>query len=67
MASNKIKPSTKEYMRDSKGKIINSKWYYKHHTVSNTSTEELKKLYESPSYSRKKNIIKKELVKRGVL
>lgn len=67
MASNKIKPSTKEYMRDSKGKIINSKWYYKHYTVANTSTEELKKLYESPSYRRKKNIIKRELVKRGVL
>ena len=67
MASNKIKPSSKEYMRDSKGKIMNSKLYYKHHTTSNTSTEELKKLYESPSYNKKKNIIKKELIKRGVL
>jgi|11BtaG_2_1085332.scaffolds.fasta_scaffold18729_3 hypothetical protein len=67
MASNKIKPSSKEYMRDSKGKIMNSKWYYKHHTTANTSTEELKKLYESPSYNKKKNIIKKELIKRGVL
>ncbi len=30
-----------------------------------TSTEELKKMYESSSYSRKKNIIKRELIKRN--
>ena len=40
----KIKPSTKDYLRDSR-KMTN-KWVWKHYTVSNTSTEELKKLYK---------------------
>jgi hypothetical protein len=61
----KIKPSTKDYIRDSRGKMTN-KWVWKHYTVTNTSTEELKKLYGNPSYSRKKEVIRKELVKRGV-
>jgi hypothetical protein len=47
----KIKPSTKDYLRDSKGKMTN-KWVWKHYTTTNTSTEELIKLYESPSYKR---------------
>jgi hypothetical protein len=63
----KLKPSTKEYVRDSKGKIIPNKWVLKHHTPSGTSTEELKKLYESPSQSKNKNKIKRELIKRGVI
>ena len=42
----KIKPSTKDYLRDSRGKMTN-KWVWKHYTVSNTSTEELKKLYKN--------------------
>ena len=42
----KLKPSTKEYIRDSKGKIIPNRWVLRHHTPSGTSTEELKKLYE---------------------
>ena len=36
-----------------------------HYTPSNTSTEELKKMYENPSYRKKKNIIKRELEKRN--
>ena len=49
----KIKPSTKEYKRDARGKMTN-KWVWKHYTVSNTSTEELKKYYKNDSYKRKK-------------
>jgi len=61
----KIKPSTKDYVRDARGKMTN-KWVWKHYTVSNTSTEELKKLYTNSSYSKKKSVIKKELIRRGV-
>ena len=60
----KIKPSTKDYIRDARGKMTN-KFRWKHYTVSNTSTEELQKLYTSDSYKRKKEVIKKELIKRG--
>ena len=35
----KIKPSTKDYIRDARGKMTN-KWVWKHYTVSNTSTED---------------------------
>ncbi len=59
----KLKPSTKEYKRDSKGRMTN-KWVWKHYTVSGAKTEELLKLYESTP--RKKNLIKRELKKRGV-
>jgi hypothetical protein len=62
----KIKPSVKSYKKDKKGKMT-SKWVMVHYTVSNTSTEELKKLYENPSYKRKKEAIKKELTKRNAL
>ena len=58
----KIKPSTKDYIRDSRGKMTN-KWVWKHYTVSNTTTEELQKLYKNDSYKRKKEVIKKEYVK----
>ena len=64
MASSKLKPSTKEYVRDARGKMT-SKWAWKHYTVSNTSTEELKKLYKNDSYKRKKEVIKRELIRRG--
>ena len=57
----KLKPSTKEYARDARGRMTN-KFTWKHYTPHNTSTEELKKMYESSSYSRKKNIIKRELL-----
>ena len=60
----KIKPSTKEYIKVN-NKMTN-KFRIIHYTPSNTKTEELIKLYNSPSYKRKKEIIRKELVKRGV-
>ena len=59
----KIKPSTKEYVRDARGKMT-KKWSWKHYTPATTSTEELNKLLENSSYKRKKNIILKELAKR---
>lgn len=61
----KIKKSTKEYVRDARGKMTN-KWTWKHYTVSNTSTEELLKLLSSPSQKRNKNKITRELQRRGV-
>ena len=61
----KLKPSTKEYIKVN-NKLTN-KFMIKHHTPSGTSTKELKKMYESPSYKRKKEMIRLELVKRGVL
>jgi hypothetical protein len=59
----KLKPSTKEYIKVN-NKMTN-KFFIKHYTVASTSTEELIKLYESHSYKRKKELIRKELVKRG--
>ena len=59
----KIKPSTKEYIKVN-NKITN-RFRIIHYTPSNLKTEELIKLYESPSYKRKKELIRKELVKRG--
>jgi len=59
----KLKPSVKEYVKVN-NKMTN-KFRMKHYTPSSTSTEELKKLYNSDSYKRKKELIKKELVKRG--
>lgn len=61
----KLKPSSKEYIKDAKGRQTN-KFKLVHYTPSNTSTEELKKLYSSDSYKRKRNIIKKELIRRGI-
>ena len=60
----KLKPSTKEYIKVN-NKMTN-RFRIKHYTVSSTSTDELIKLYDSPSYKRKKELIRKELVKRGV-
>ena len=59
----KIKPSTKEYIKVN-NKMTN-KFRIIHYTPSNLKTEELFKWYDSPSYKRKKELIKKELVKRG--
>ena len=42
---------------------MTSQWAWVHYTVTNTKTEELKKLYVSPSYKRKKEVIRKELIK----
>ena len=61
----KLKPSTKEYIRDKKGKMTNQ-WILKHYTVSGASTEELIKLYGTPSYKKKKEMIKRELKIRGI-
>lgn len=65
MAANKLKPSVKEYRKDKTGKTIPTSWYWKHFTVSNSSTEELKKLLSSPSQKKNYSKIKKELSKRG--
>jgi pantoate kinase len=59
----KIKPSAKEYIKVN-NKMTN-RFRIIHYTPSNLKTEELIKLYESPSYKRKKELIRKELVKRG--
>ena len=61
--SAKLKPSSKEYIRVN-NKLTN-KFVIKHYTPSNTSTEELIKMYEGNSYKKKKGIIKKELQRRG--
>jgi hypothetical protein len=45
---------------------MTNKWTWKHYTVSNTSTEELLKLLSSPSQTRNKNKITRELQRRGV-
>jgi hypothetical protein len=60
----KLKPSSKVYERDSRGRMTN-KWMWQHFTPSSTSTKELKKMFEAPSFKKKKNIIKKELLKRN--
>ena len=61
----KLKPSTKEYIRDKNGRMTN-RWFWKHYTLSGASTEGLIKLYGTPSYKKKKNQIQRELKKRGV-
>jgi hypothetical protein len=61
----KLKPSTKEYKKDAKGKMTNQ-WTWKHYTPSNTSTEELLKMLSSPSEKKNKQKIQKELTKRGI-
>ncbi len=60
----KLKPSAKVYKRDRMNRMTNQ-WTWKHYTVSGTSTEELLKSYNS--LPRKKNVIKRELDKRGVV
>ena len=62
----KIKPSIKEYERDSRGKRTD-KWVWKHFNVEGISTKELKEFYTNPSYKRKKEAIRLELVKRNVI
>jgi hypothetical protein len=61
--SAKLKPSSKEYIRVN-NKLTN-KFVIKHYTPSNTSTDELIKMYAGNSYKKKKGIIKKELQRRG--
>ena len=65
MASCKIKPSVKQYKRNARGQQT-SQFHWVHYTVSTLKTEELKSFYSNPSYSRKKNIILRELERRKV-
>ena len=65
MASCKIKPSVKQYKRNARGQQT-SQFHWVHYTVSTLKTDELKSFYTNPSYSRKKNIILRELQKRKV-
>ena len=58
----KLKPSTKEYKRDRNNRMTNQ-WTWKPYTDSGTPPDELQKLYKS--LPRKRNIIKRELLKRG--
>ena len=62
----KIKPSVKEYKRDTRGKMT-KQWKWKHFNVESISTKELKEFYSSPSYKRKKEAIRLELVKRNAV
>lgn len=62
----KLKPSTKEYKRDAKGKIIGKQYTWKHHTPCSFKTKELITMYNSSTYSRKKHLILKELNRRSV-
>jgi len=59
----KLKASTKEYIRDKNNRMTN-RWYIKHYTVASTPTEELLSSYRT--LPRKRNVIKRELSKRGV-
>ena len=59
----KLKPSSKEYIRDRNNKMT-SKWQWKHYTVASTSTKEL--IENLSKLPRKKNVILKELNRRGV-
>lgn len=62
----KLKPSTKEYKRDARGKIIGKQYTWKHHTPCSFKTKELITMYNSSTYSRKKHLILKELNRRSV-
>jgi hypothetical protein len=62
----KLKPSTKEYKRDAKGKIIGKQYTWKHHTPCSFKSKELITMYNSSTYSRKKHLILKELNRRSV-
>ena len=62
----KLKPSTKEYKRDSRGKILGKKFFWRHHNPSSFKTEELKTMYSNSTYNRKKHLILNELKRRNV-
>ena len=62
----KLKPSTKEYKRDSRGKIVGKKFFWRHHNPSSFKTEELKTMYSNSIYNRKKHLILNELKRRNV-
>ena len=61
----KLKESVKVYNRDVNNRMLSSyKW--KHFTPAGMKTDELLKLYNSPSYKRKKHLVLKELNKRNI-
>lgn len=60
----KLKPSVKEYIKDARGKST-KQFVWKHFTPSGTSTEELKKMFTTNTFRKKKNLIKRELLKRN--
>ena len=63
----KLKPSSREYLRDSKGKMT-KKWVMKHYTTAGTATDELLKMLSSNSSLKKnRSKIEMELNKRGVI
>lgn len=62
----KLKPSTKEYKRDAKGKIIGKQYTWQHYPPCSFKTEELKIMHSNSSYSKKKHLIVNELEKRSV-
>ena len=62
----KLKPSTKDYVRDAKGKIVGKKYTWRHHNPCSFKTGELKTMYGNSSYSRKKHLILKELKRRNI-
>jgi hypothetical protein len=41
----KLKPSTKEYKRDARGKIIGKQYTWRHHNPCTFKTDELKSMY----------------------
>ena len=61
----KLKPSTKEYKRDARGKMTN-KWTMKHYPPSGFKSSELKDMYGNSAYTRKKHLILIELKRRGI-
>ena len=59
----KLKPSSKEYIRDKNGRQTN-RWMIRHYTIASATVDELRSaLKTSP---RKRNVINKELVRRGI-
>ena len=52
----KLKPSTKEYKRDSRGKIIGKKFSWRHHNPCSFKTEELKLPYKFSDYKQEGRI-----------
>jgi len=62
----KLKPSTKEYKRDARGKIIGKQFTWRHHNPCSFKTQELQEMYKSDSYRRKKHLILIELKRRGI-
>jgi len=61
----KLKPSSKQYIKDSKGKMTN-KFMMVHFPPSSFKSTELKEMYKSSSYSKKRHLIKQELDKRNI-